>query len=251
MKIEKWNSCQSKYPFWHLPTPRVSFIVHTKMNKKSNNHHDLKDCSLEVISTLYADHLQIYTDGSKQSNDSTGAAFYIPELNIKKYAKISPISIARAELSAIILALEWLDNLISLKVVILSDSLSALQAISSYKYEQSLVLEILYLLKHLERKRINVYFEWIPSHIGLHGNDVADQLANKATKRKCIDFDIPKNRKEHMNMTTNTNVYKIGNAYGTSPPMVDIYMLYKIKSTIFIFLKTSIEKMRQPSTNLD
>ena len=197
MKIEKWNSCQSKYPFWHLPTPRVSFIVHTKMNKKSNNHHDLKDCSLEVISTLYADHLQIYTDGSKQSDESTGAAFYIPELNIKKYAKISPISIARAELTAIILALEWLDNLISLNVVILSDSLSALQAISSYKYEQSLVLEILYLLKHLERKRIHVYFEWIPSHIGLHGNEIVDQLANKATKRKCIDFDIPKNRKEH------------------------------------------------------
>lgn len=97
----------------------------------------------------------------------------------------------------IILAIEWLDNLISLNVVILSDSLSALQAISSYKYEQSLVLEILYLLKHLEIKRIYVHFEWIPSHIGLHGNDIVDQLANKATKRKCIDFDIPKNRKEH------------------------------------------------------
>ena len=42
-----------------------------------------------------------------------------------------------------------------------------------------------------------MYFEWIPSHIGLHGNDIVDQLANQATKRNYIDFDIPQNRKEH------------------------------------------------------
>ena len=194
--IEKFENCCPKYPFWHYPKPKVSWNIHERLSKKYDSHFDLKDYSLETIYTRYPDHLKVFTDGSKHFNDGTGAAFYIPEFNIRKYYRLSPISILRAELTAIVLALEWLEQIINTNVVILSDSLSALQSVVSYDNEHSLVQEILYKLNILLSKNVQIEFEWIPSHVGIRGNEVVDSLANKATKKHVIDVYIPSSRKE-------------------------------------------------------
>jgi hypothetical protein len=36
------------------------------------------------------------------------------------------------------------------------------------------------LLKHLQNK--SIAFQWIPSHIGIVGNEIADELAKKGTR---------------------------------------------------------------------
>ena len=61
-----------------------------------------------------------------------------------------------------------------------SDSLSALQSLESQKLHQSLILSILSIIHHLHLKNYDVVFCWIPSHIGITGNEKADQAAESA-----------------------------------------------------------------------
>ena len=37
----------------------------------------------------------------------------------------------------------------------------------------------------------DITFVWIPSHIGIKGNEIVDGLANAAIKNKAIDLDVP------------------------------------------------------------
>ena len=190
-KSEIQTNLTLKIPFWHLPKPMVYQHVHERLNKKNNSSSELKEYTLDILQTKYKDHLKVYTDGSKQEDGSTAAAFFIPEFDISRFARMSAISIMKAELAAIVLALEWLHiNLTTTEVVILSDSYSALQSLEKENNECNLVREILHKLQCLKMKRISVSFEWIPAHVGIHGNEIADTLAKNATKRKAIDFEI-------------------------------------------------------------
>ena len=80
-------------------------------------------------------------------------------------------------------------------MVIFSDSLSALQSIKLQK-DENFVIEILILCTNLSFKGTQVYFEWIPSHCGIPGNEVADQAAKHALKNPCIEISNKLNRKE-------------------------------------------------------
>jgi len=58
-----------------------------------------------------------------------------------------------------------------------SDSLSSLQAIESYKVENPLILKILKDHNQLINSGKFITFCWIPSHVGIRGNDDADTAA--------------------------------------------------------------------------
>ena len=59
----------------------------------------------------YAEHLQIFTDGSKNQDNAVSAAMVIPERNIKIAKRLSnQLSIYVAELTAINYALSWIDQ---------------------------------------------------------------------------------------------------------------------------------------------
>ena len=76
--------------------------------------------------------MKIYIDGSKLDDGLTGAAFYIPKFKIRKGYRITPVNIMTAELTAITLALHWIEDYLPVSVVILSDSMSALQVIKTW-----------------------------------------------------------------------------------------------------------------------
>jgi ribonuclease HI len=85
-----------------------------------------------------------------------------------------------AELAAIKQALQYTSPFDWLYITILTDSKSAIQAISSFKWEySSLITEILNIITNLKSAGTQITFVWIPSHAGIHGNEVADELANK------------------------------------------------------------------------
>ena len=79
------------------------------------------------------------------------------------------MSIFMSELTAIYLALNWIQDFKPLNTVILVDSLSALQAIkgSIYKVKHYIIYDIYNIITSLSKIGVNVTLEWIPSHVGI------------------------------------------------------------------------------------
>ena len=108
----------------------------------------------------------------------------------------------RAELVAILMALEWIDEYHPIAVVILTDSASALEAIKNIT-ESSLVVEIYEKLFAINSFGIEVNFEWVPAHCGLSGNERADFLAKQASNKQHIDIIVHQSKGE-FNRETDT-----------------------------------------------
>ena len=69
--------------------------------------------------------------------------------------------------------------------LILSDSLSSLLAMRAFNPTNPLVQDILSLLTSLNRAGKTVNFCWIPSHVGIAGNELADAAARRAASVAC------------------------------------------------------------------
>ena len=88
-------------------------------------------------------------------------------------------TIFTAELHSIYMAISRIRHKPG-KYIILTDSLSAIRALQSYQVTRHYTLAAIYnLLESLDTNK--VCFEWIPSHMGIKGNDKADKLANLST----------------------------------------------------------------------
>ena len=134
------------------------------------------------IEENYCGYLKIYTDGSKNSS-GCGAGFYVPDKNHgDKIPSSQKNSFYSAELTAIQNCLAWVKQQVALpdKVVVLSDSLSALLAIQRRSTDHHMILLIFLQLLELTRRNVRIKLVWIPGHYGIGYNDVADELAKEA-----------------------------------------------------------------------
>ena len=89
-------------------------------------------------------------------------------------------SIFSAELNAFILALDIIENKYESKgnFVICSDSQSALQALEGDDLRNPFLLHVRERIHYLTNNYpFHLSFPWIPSHIGIRGNEKADTLA--------------------------------------------------------------------------
>ncbi len=109
------------------------------------------------------------TDGSKEPESGrTAAAVYIPTFKIKMAKRLSDhLSVFITELLAIILALQWVEEIQQERTEICSDSMGALTSLLSGKSEarQDLVFEVLLNLFRIRQLRIEVHFLWVPAHM--------------------------------------------------------------------------------------
>ena len=96
-----------------------------------------------------------------------------------------------AELYAIKLALLRLQQVREQNTfVICSDSLSALKSLQNGLLHNPLVAEVLHVYNAIRGRQLA--FLWIPSHVGIHGNELADTLAKFALHRDVIvDVKLP------------------------------------------------------------
>ena len=134
-------------------------------------------------------YLNIYTDGSKNpSASSVGSACICKELNISIKLSLPPeASIFTAESIAINEVLNIALKNVNSNYNIYTDSLSILQSFQTNKLNIKFNPYLLQAkLKYLEfqKKSTNnccINFIWVPSHIGIEGNEDADSLAKSAT----------------------------------------------------------------------
>ena len=99
-------------------------------------------------------------------------------------------SIFSAEIKAIDLALDHIEQSRSSDFIIFSDSLSVLQSLHNRHIENSLILDVL--LKHNELAELNrIVFCCLPSHVGIKGNEKADIAAKSALTLNISDLKIP------------------------------------------------------------
>ena len=172
------------------------------MTKENHTPEQLRAEAIRTIEDRFQNHLQIYTDGSKVAREpptesSTTAGYYVADINIlfTGHWRLNPdITIAGAELSAIQKALEWLEQFIETKknqneqvkekaAVILTDSKVSLYLIlqrkpSAYIYKIQKIQKLI--IKITKNEKWNLSLQWIPSHCNIHGNEIADRIANEA-----------------------------------------------------------------------
>lgn len=145
----------------------------------------------------YKDFFSIYTDGSKQDDGSTGYGVYIPLTNDSIKVPLHPTySVYLAEIEAIIAALKYIreyskQNTQQYDFIIYSDSLSAIKSIQNFQ-TRPITKQIENILEEHKKitelnSKINIKIAWIPSHIGILGNEEADKLAKEATSITVIN----------------------------------------------------------------
>ena len=196
-------------PIWHIPDIQVNLELVNKIDKISNPTR-AKLISMECINQ-YIEEIHIYTDGSKQADNSIASAVYIPKFNIKISKRIqNNCSVFSAELTAIYLALSWIKDLKPYRAVIFSDSLSAIQSLQNIRQQinnSSIIKEIALIITELHYNLNIVTFTWIPSHIDIKGNDKVDNLAKSTCKINQIQLPISLNKNE-INTQLQKNFYK-------------------------------------------
>jgi ribonuclease HI len=229
----------SPVPPWFLPNLQVDLTL-CNVGKKDENTNFLLTLAKEKID-YYKDYFHIYTDGSKNESN-TSCSFYVPSINFHKSYKLRSTSIYCAELFAILQAILWVEDTKYKHVLILSDSLSSLNSIKS-KYSNcnpSILLEILLCAMRLVATDINVQFIWIPSHIGITGNEIVDKHAKEALKLHGIVT-----LQHHLNDIYSDIKYYIRNLWQKKWSNVDTEPFYKtIEPKVSLQIKFS-EKHRK------
>ncbi|XP_046542833.1 uncharacterized protein LOC124253160 [Haliotis rubra] len=192
-------------PPWELKSPNVDTNL-TNEVPKSENPMLLRSIALSRIDSLYEDSAHIYTDGSKdpvRNRTAYGIQIYTASTNQTISVRLPDgQSVYTAELEAIHHALRYSENLREKRVVILSDSLSALQSLAT-KHSSSrpdTIRDILVLIQKLRRENEKeITLCWIPSHMDIPGNERADKLAKQALELD-VSLDHPYSKSEIRSM---------------------------------------------------
>ena len=184
------NKLSTKTPPWLFPTPNVDLSL-TSLKKGTTPPTAYKQAFLE-LSESYDGYTHIFTDGSKINEKSAAAAIVGKNLRDPLSCRLPDhSSIYSAELQAILLALKHVHYLEKRKFLVLSDSLSVLQALCHLKTDHPLLSPIFEILFKLKNEDKLIVFVWVPSHVDIKGNEAADQTAKQALSKTPLKIKIP------------------------------------------------------------
>jgi ribonuclease HI len=132
----------------------------------------------------FSNFIVIYTDDSV-SPLSAGYSFYIPELHISFSNNLPPsYSSFTAECYAILEALHFISNLAPNNYLIATDFMSCLQSLIPNSFNSKLsplVFQIKSYLYSLNQSNRLIKLIWIPGHVSIHDNEMADGLAKSTS----------------------------------------------------------------------
>jgi len=174
-------------PPWILKTPKIIMKLAELKKKETNTLEYLS--AFNEIRSQHLNHKFLYTDGSRMLHRT---AFAVTSKKTNYYNERIPdtSSIFTAELTAIYTATKIAIDSDTDNFIICSDSKSALQALVNHSFKHPLVLNTITLLSKLNHEK-NITYCWIPSHIGIKGNETADYFAKQALNKDITEYPVP------------------------------------------------------------
>ncbi|KAI5716026.1 hypothetical protein M8J77_026283 [Diaphorina citri] len=172
---------QKHNPPWSFQAPPVDTSLH--VDRKNNISPSVfQKHFLETISSKYHDCVLCFTDGSK-SDISTSCAYSIGNNILCSFRLNEVNNVFSSEIIAILLCLQNIKYLPPSKFLLVSDSMSAIQAIANIcsSYKNSLTSKIYSAWKDLKACGKEVTLMWCPSHCGISGNEAVDTAAKNPT----------------------------------------------------------------------
>ncbi|XP_072389310.1 uncharacterized protein [Diabrotica undecimpunctata] len=171
-------------PPWTINTPTINTSL-VAFPKNITNLTLVRTLYKQIL-PKYDNYIKTFTDASKTKNGC--AAAFLTD-NIEYAIRIPTFcSVFTGETIAILKALEFCQKYTDTNLLFISDSLSVLQSIKQVYPRHKIIQNIKSMLHYLQNKNVNIHFFWIPSHIGISGNEKVDALAVKATSNESIDI---------------------------------------------------------------
>ena len=179
-------------PSFPLKEPQIRTTLLDGCNKKSNPTL-LKASTLETIDSYPKNIIHVYTDGSAfKATTNAGLGIVINFTNGQKKEIANPCgsfcSNNDAERMAIKNTLLHINETFEREpeqkkdIVFFTDSLTTLQKLENGTEASKDIIEK---RKNIDRTMrshdIKIFMQWIPSHIGIKGNETADQLAKQGS----------------------------------------------------------------------
>ena len=185
-------------PPWQLLRPPVDLSL--REFKKDITDPLVFKTYFYQLNNKYHNCISYYTDGSKVidrvaaaiTNGSTSKQIRLPGSS----------SIYTAELKALMMALDMIINNNNKFFVIFTDSLSSLMALKGQHFHHPYIFNIIDQYTHLLKLNKTVVFAWVPSHVGIQGNEKADTLAKEALGLNISNIKIP-----HTDFRANVNIH--------------------------------------------
>ena len=165
-------------PPWKLPV--IEYCQYFSNTKKNISDEIIRQVFLSHASQ-HRNAVPVFTDGSK-SDAGVGFGVILP--HVERSGKLpNSASIFTAELHGILRALKEILSYNEDVFIIYSDSKSVLQSLQIFNPLHPLILEILEWILLARRRGKTVEFCWVPAHVGVRGNERADEVAKSAASR--------------------------------------------------------------------
>ena len=176
--VPPWT--QRSNPHWSVATRLLNGST------KTTDQAELKKDATDTINALHHPDVIIYTDGSAQGGCEFGGSAAVfttgtatdPLLLDERCSKGRRwTSSFETEVTAINLAIQWLEDQSDKPcfAIICSDSQSTLAALENTGNRDSSAISAL--RAGLDKVTTRIHLQWVPSHIGLTGNEWADVAA--------------------------------------------------------------------------
>lgn len=206
-------------PPWEKP-PITTTVVPLPRKKKDSIQAEARQQGLQSIHEAMNGNAAAvyYTDGSVDEQGRAGAAFVCAlrdrnenhataaadaagDNTITTAARSARItdhsSSTQAELAAIKLAIDHAHTCHNLDILINCDSMTAITSLCKGNNENiGLTHSITTTAKAIHHVGRTVSVNWVPSHVGISGNEKADLLAKQAAQRSSVDLVIPRTQQQ-------------------------------------------------------
>ncbi|UYV63535.1 hypothetical protein LAZ67_2004564 [Cordylochernes scorpioides] len=177
------RNAQNQYaPYKERPEISYNLDLEQECSKRADHPGLLRSLAMERIEKADKETIQIYTDGSLVENGSSGSGVLIlkDSMEIKRRIKNPKnLSVFRSELTAILQALKLVEKNETNNIIIYTDSKVAIFAIKNCYYSQDRLLKNIAAEINKLNKNTKIGLQWIPSHVGVPGNEEADRLAKE------------------------------------------------------------------------